>query len=308
MLSEGDTVVKLPISDYVYQYYKEQGIEFTFRQQAHFCWKYHDLLKDRLQSLGELLAISDDEKLNQEIRERLEYEKRAYGCFIGNNDPGCIYVVYPDDTEEYDDGYFSSVQGAVLYGKQHCTEYYTVVKQYLIDKCPKESLKDEEPDENNTIQSDYTFTPDGQVRYGSSYECLEPFDAYDKSRFEHMFLNIKSPFGPGDIVMGKYFECPGVVSTDYDCLEKLYDRHKKDMATLIDDTDNCICIDWIEKDGRLYYDHADPFVLWKIDSWDDKEYWNLLQMLSKSTRAGINMWEWDYLLHEYQKHHGGEDA
>lgn len=301
-------MVKLPISDYVCQYYREQGIEFTFRQQAHFCWKYHDLLKDQIQSLTELLAISNDEKLNWEIRERLEYEKRAYGCFIENNNPGCIYVVHPDDTGEYDDGYFSSVQSAVLYGKQHCTEYYTIVKQYLIDKCPEGLLKDEEADENNTIQSDYTYTPDGEVRYGRSYECPAPFDEFDKSRFENMFLNMKSLFGLGDIVMGKYFEYPGVVCTDHDCLEKIYDRHKTDTEIVIDDSDNCIMVDCIGEDGRLYYDHADPFVLWKIDSWEDKEYWGLLQMLSRGTKAGISIWEWDYYVQEYQKHHAGKDV
>lgn len=124
-------------------------------------------------------------------------------------------------------------------------------------------LKDAEPDENNTIQSEYSFTSDGEVKYGHSYEYPALFDEYSKDRFENMFLNIRSPFGLGDIVMGREFDCPEVVSTDYDRFEKLYDRHKKDMATLIDDTDNCICIDWIEKDGRLYYDHAAPFVFKK---------------------------------------------
>ncbi len=35
-------MVKLPISDHVADYYKEQGITFTFRQQAHFCWFYQE--------------------------------------------------------------------------------------------------------------------------------------------------------------------------------------------------------------------------------------------------------------------------
>lgn len=83
-------MAKLPMSDYVYQYYKEQGIEFTFRQQAHFCWKYSSLLKKQLQLLGDILNVSDDEKLNMEIRERLEYEEKAYEYFIGNDDPECI--------------------------------------------------------------------------------------------------------------------------------------------------------------------------------------------------------------------------
>lgn len=33
-------MVKLPMSDYVADYYKKQGITFTFRQQACLCWNY----------------------------------------------------------------------------------------------------------------------------------------------------------------------------------------------------------------------------------------------------------------------------
>ena len=70
------------MSDYVSDYYKKQGIEFTLRQQAHFCWAYSELLKDRMGLLKEILEISDDEKLNAEIRERMEYEEKAYDCFM----------------------------------------------------------------------------------------------------------------------------------------------------------------------------------------------------------------------------------
>lgn len=280
-------MVKLPMSDYVYHYYKEQGTELTFRQQAHLCWAYNSLLEDQLQSLRDILKISDDGILNIEIREWLEYEEKAYGHFMVNGNPGCIYVFHPDDTGEYDDGYFSSAQSAILYGKRHCVEDYKVIKQYLFDKCPGELLNDEEPDENNTIQSDYSFTSDGEVKYGCSYECHALFDEYSKKRFENMFLNIRSTFRLGDIVMGEGFNCPGVVSTDHDCFEKIYDRHKKDIEIYIDDSDNCIRIDYIGKDGRLYCDHVDPFGLWKIDSWDDREYWDLLQILSKGAGQGL---------------------
>lgn len=214
----GKIMVKLPISDYVADYYKEQGTEFTFRQQAHFCWAYNNLLKDRLQSLRDILEISDDGMLNTEIRERMEYEEKAYGRFLENNDPGCIYVVHPDDPEEYDE-YFSSAQNAVLYGKQHFAGDYRVIKQYLADKYPE--LSDGgESDESDIIQSDYHFTPDGEVKYGDSYDYPVPFDDDDSDRFENMFLNIKSPFGMGDIVMGEDLDYPAVVSTGHDCFEK----------------------------------------------------------------------------------------
>lgn len=86
-----------------------------------------------------------------------------------------------------------------------------------------------------------------------------------------------------------------------------WESNKRRVDRLIEHTSENIedCYDY---GGRLYYDHADPFVLWKIDSWEDKEYWDLLQILSRSTRAGISIWEWDYWMHEYQKRHARKDT
>ena len=109
-------MVRLPMSDDAASYYKEQRIEFTFRQQAHFCWAYDPLLKDRMKSLREILEISDDERLNMEIRQRLAYEEEIYARFMANDMDGCIYVVHPDDENEYEDGYFRSAQSAIAYG------------------------------------------------------------------------------------------------------------------------------------------------------------------------------------------------
>ena len=67
---------------------------------------------------------------------------------------------------------------------------------------------------------------EGDVVYGSSNEHKAPFDEEDNSRFENMFLYIKSPFGLGDIVMGPDFDEPRVVSTDHDCSMEHYNRLK----------------------------------------------------------------------------------
>ena len=107
--------MKLPISDYVANYYKKQGIEFTLRQQAHFCWSYNDLLKDQLNSLREILEISDDKELNTEIKERIAYEEKAYECFMTEQE-GCFYIVRPDDKDEYEEEYFASAGKAISYG------------------------------------------------------------------------------------------------------------------------------------------------------------------------------------------------
>lgn len=174
-------------------------------------------------------------------------------------------------------------------------------KRYLLGQCPQDVLHGEELDRYNTRLSLYDFRADGEIEYGYSYECPAPFDEEDKARFENMCLNVISPFGPGDIVMGKGFRHPGVVSSSHDCFQKTYHRHE-------DDTDNCIRVDFIRKNGRLCYGHAAPFGLWKINSWEDKEYWDILEFMSNAIKRGADLMYYDYNVHEYSRCHKGEDA
>lgn len=297
-------MVKLPISDYVANYYKEQGVEFTFRQQAALCWQYNLLLKDQMQSLRDILKVSDDEKLNKEIRERLEYEEKSYECFMTGR-PGCIYVLCPDDEDECYPQYFSSAKEAVSYGASHCTKRYEIKKCFLFDKLPDHFLDDENKESDDSTEiACYPYTSDGDIIPGWTSECKPPFKEYDRNRFEYMFLDIKSPFGVGDIVMGPNFEMPCVVSTGHDYFEEL--RLRAPESKWLDSTDNCVIVDYIDTDGKPYYDHIWPFDLWKVESWEDKDYWEILQMISRMAKAGVYLTNLDYYTKEYMKHHPEE--
>ena len=299
-------MVRLPMSDYVADYYKKQGITLTLRQQACLCWNYYTLLKDQLKSLKDILSISDDEKLNNEIKERVEYEEKAYDCFMTNHDPAVFYVFHPDDKDKYDDEYFTSAKAAISYGTHHCNKGFSIDKCYFLDRCP-DTLPSEK-DEINPLLAVYYFTSSGNVLYGSSYECTAPFDQEENSRFEEMFLNIKSPFGLGDIVMAPDFESPRIVSTDHDCFEKYYERAKHSEILNPNIIDNSIRTDWIGTDGNPYYDHTIPFGLWKIDSWEDQEYWEILQIMSKCAKMKIDIFELDCHIYEYKEKHRKSDC
>lgn len=295
-------MVKLPVSDHVADYYKEQGITFTFRQQAHFCWFYQDLLQDRLNSIKEILKISDDEKLNTEIRERIAYEEKAHECFMTGQE-GCIYIVRPDGRKDYDETeYFLSAERAVSYGIRHCGNGFEVIKRWLFDKNPEglsEETEGDEPGNVNEILSWYSFTPEGDILYGGSYEYMEPFSEEDYDRFENMFLYIKSPFGLGDIVMGPDLERPQVVSTDHDCFMEHYDRQKAFGYTVFEGFENIIRTDLVNVDGSLDYAHTVPFALWKVDSWEDQEYWELLQIMSHAVKNGVELYDFNILCRKY---------
>ena len=110
---------------------------------------------------------------------------------------------------------------------------------------------------------------------------------------------------------GENFSRPGVVASRHDCFEKIYDRHKRDAEVCIDDTDNYIRVDYAGHNRfsayNFNYDYVHPFGLWKIDSWDDKEYWEILKFMSHAIRQKVDLFTIDYLMHEYSGHHETED-
>lgn len=71
----------------------------------------------------------------------------------------------------------------------------------------------------------------------------------------------------------------------FGCFMTHYDRLKDHEQIQLDTSDNCIRTEWIGMDGELYYDHTDSFHLWKIDSWEDEEYWELLQRMSGAIKC-----------------------
>ncbi|MBQ6888542.1 MAG: hypothetical protein IJN54_13630 [Lachnospiraceae bacterium] len=296
-------MVKLPISDYVNNFYKEQGIEFTYRQQARLCWTGYSLLKEKINSLKEILEISDDEQLNQEMMERIVFEEKAYERFLVNNESGVIYTVKSKIKEDYDE-YFASAKAAISYGIRNFEKGFRIDKCFLLDKYPEELTEGKVIEEVNPIQASYVYTSQGEPEYGWSYECEAGFEEDDSNRFENMFLNIKSPFGLGDIVMGPDWEYPQVVSTDYDAFYEVYEICERSTVFIIPEAaDNCIRTDEVRPDGEFDYSHTYPFDLWKIDSWEDEKYWKILQVLSKAIKAGINLCDLSYMIYEYKKEH-----
>lgn len=303
-------MVKLPISDYVANYYKEQGIELTLRQQAALCWHGHYLLKDKLESIKEFLKIFDGDKaLNKEIMERIEYEEKSYESFI-TSDPDCIYAFF-DIGGEHSWKYFSSAEAALSYGITYSEDGFNIEKHYLYDKYECVGGKD-----FDTLIAEYSYTSNGYVISGCTFEYhpfiesaeyFAEFIDYDEDRFENMFLNIKSPFGVGDIVMGKNFGHPCVVSTDHDYFEKVYELHKKDGTAINYEHGNLITVNYIySNNGKPDYTKVYPFGLWKVDSWEDQDYWEILQMVSKMVKAGVIPVTMNDRIQEYVKNHKGK--
>ena len=92
-------MVKLPISETALKYYEETGYKFSWKEQAHFCFRDTPGLLKRVDSLKEILEKSDDEKLNRDIRMMVDYESEAYSKFMENENGRHVYVL---KINEYD--------------------------------------------------------------------------------------------------------------------------------------------------------------------------------------------------------------
>lgn len=107
--------------------------------------------------------------------------------------------------------------------------------------------------------------------------------------------------------MAPYFESPRIVTTAHDCFEERYERTKDRDYFKPDISDNCIRTDWIGADGNPCYDHTIPFDLWVIDSWEDENYWEILQILSQCAKIDVSIFNLNYYIDKYKEQHCKSD-
>jgi hypothetical protein len=215
-------MVKLPISETALKYYEEAGYKFSWKEQAHFCFRVTPGLLKRVDSLKEILEKSDDEKLNRDIRMMVDYEYEAYSKFMENENGRHVYVL---KINEYDGRtltrYFRTAQQAMSCHKANVNFTFQIneIKKVL----------------HNLFPATFKFNADGEVIDYSSTECESDydFDIFEfESRFDNIFLKIDCPFERGDIVMSPEFSYPLIVLADRDIFHKKYEATKSQYGDL----------------------------------------------------------------------------
>lgn len=113
-------MVNLPISKTALKYYEDIGYKFSFKEQAHLCYHYAPGLLERIDLLKKILVESDDEELNKNIQEIINYEFGCYSKFMDNEDNLHIYVL---ESDSYDGRkrrcYFRSIGQALSYAERN---------------------------------------------------------------------------------------------------------------------------------------------------------------------------------------------
>ncbi len=289
---------KLPISDYVAKYYKEHNIQLTYRQQATICWLAVKSI-DVLDLLKELLLESDDEELNKEIEETIEYEKEVYRRFMIDEPGRILYKISHGSGDIYNEQYFNTFEAALAFGRRYykkSDEGFYIRKVYywessLDNYYTSGDLKyadDVLGDELDDVVGKYYFGVDGKAWCGYINGFEAPYDEDDNRRFDNAFINITCPFEEGDIVISPYYEYPLVIRETYRCYKELNGKIVDDKGKEIEYAHNAVDVVYYNEDGELSWDSITPFSLTKINIWNDNEYWKKLLKISQAVKNNEN--------------------
>lgn len=289
-------MVKLPISKTALKYYEETGYKFSYKEQAHLCYRYIPGLLERNDALREILKESDDEELNKDIQMMIEYGSGIYDLFMDNEDNRCIYYLRTLTTDWQLNVMFRTIEGAMKYVSKYVHTDYKIDKIQLLDRC--------DINDDNYV-STLTFkrgNPDEIVDYWS----VEYEDDYDpdehgpfEERFDNMYMNVDCPFERGDIVVRPDTSYPVIILTDrnifhdrYEAAESL-DWHNVtkgvDVIMELDYDDNLIPVLDYADDFSIKY--VRPFDLEKFEPKGhfSESFCENLFYISKMVKSRFNM-------------------
>lgn len=171
---------RLPISDFMWNYYQSHNVSFTDFQQATIIWNSSLPRLEILDALREIASTTTDEVLKEQIRERLAAEAENERIFL-ENDGRYFFIFVPDDENEWESRYFSTLDAAIAYGKDHSKETFQIRKEIFADKSDSSA-------ENDNSDAMYIG---GQARYtkgGVLLEC-ECYTEETSISFSHPYDN-----------------------------------------------------------------------------------------------------------------------
>lgn len=176
--------------------------EFTDFEKATLIWNSPIAsLDEKIESLRELAGRTEDETLKKQIRERLEYEKKAFELFVENDGDKYIYVVL--DEESYASGFFADYDVAKRFGIRLCKEYemkdFVIEKQLVFKKADNYEIQEQDYSGTENVLAIYDKYG-GLKRYYSN-EIVDPmnYDSAEKNRFEYRFFRIPPVLEAGTV-------------------------------------------------------------------------------------------------------------
>lgn len=290
-------MTKLPMSAFIWNYYREQRITFTDSQQATIIWN-SDLPKSEiLDALREIASATTDEVLKEQIRERLAAEAENERIFL-ENDGRYFFIFVSDDEDEWESCYFSGLDAAIAHGEDHSQKTFKIRKEPFVDKFDGSAVNND---------SDVMYTG-GQAQYTKEGVLLEcecyteriniSFSRPDPSRFEDAYIPLQNPFELGDIVKMAGDSRPAIVQVSQEDWKRDLERNTNGSRKIPPSYDNTsLTVEFLDG-GEMYHGHPSILHLEKIDQWDDELEWGLLQVASQLIKGTGSLENFLYYYHQ----------
>lgn len=214
-------------------------------------------------SLRELLAQTDDDRLKTQINERLDYDLQMLEKMTCN-EVGCIYEIKKPDEDTWG-GYSDQAEAicdsfttALEYGIKFLKSKFIITKRLLITN--SDHTEDDLMPDSGRIECDENGSYIDWGYSGIESPLSSPYS--NTTRFEDAFVAIPYPFRTGEIVKcidtrfvnnlsGKFIGCDSD-SDMWNHLEILKNRGS-------DNTDMLVCFSTIDEYGEEdYCDGIDP--------------------------------------------------
>lgn len=269
-------------SNYMRDIFQEQKFEFTDFQKATLIWNAPKKNReDKLAALLELSETTDDEKLCQQIRERIEYEEEALRRFMDNSSDKYVYVIEEDYT--YSCGFFAEYNMARDYllkclDKDEIT--YAIEKQMIVRDKSNLTVRNREkwnpnlfaePPKTQEYEYHYgfetsrlDFDKDGNIKCVYSGEMSEEEEwqvhAFKKERFESHFIQIPFFGWSGVPVRNVTDNTYGILMTDTEQWEK-YLQNIKNRNLYVDFSDIQVEVYFLSEQGIWRHKHINPMYL-----------------------------------------------
>ena len=293
-------MTKIPMSEFMRNYCKEQHIVFSGFERATILWNSNLVRKDKLTVLRDIAETTSDETLRRQIEERLFYEAEIERRFVENSGGNYIFGVSFDD-EDRCNGHFSALESALAYGREHANKTFEVGKFPIADKAPPKArryfhlnryciadrlgvavrqVRDEQTEfyedphqENPVAHCEYSI--DGEIIGIWSEEAPYPIEIGDPHRFENKFFAPPNPFDRGDLVRVVGDPELGVVSTSQAEWEEFLEQ--VECGLYVDSVDTCITVEFLHASGEFFHHHPNPLTLERVTEWHNEQEWALMK-------------------------------
>ena len=300
-------MIELPMSAFMRNYYREQGITFTDSQQATIIWNSDLPMPEILDALREIASTTTDEMLKEQIRERLAAEAENERIFL-ENDGRYFFIFVPDDESEWGSRYFSTLDAAIAYGKDHSKETFQIRKESFTDKFDGSAVNNDS--DKMYVGGQAQYTKGGVLLECACYteETSISFSHPYQSRFEDAYIPLQNPFELGDIVKIVGDSRPAIVEVSQEDWKRSLERNTNGSREIPPSYDNIsLTVEFLDG-GEMYHGHLPILWLEKIDQWDDKLEWDVLQEASRLVKGTGSLENFLYYYHQNLDRKKGEMA